>query len=176
MCRTAAPIGCVHSCKGLKLNEVYVYEEELVPAFSQAIFQGCCQDVECMIFLYREETRPECGGALIGALEIDGVLLILWGLSVHCHLSPGAIPQLARALARGTAPQLTDLSIDYCGDSDLEALADMMEVRARLPNCKGLERFVGDSRRSCWFDETAQATRIRLVRALLPSVQYLPLT
>ena len=105
-----------------------------------------------MTFFYHEEMRPESVSTLVGALEIDGALPTLRRLAVNCHLPPGAIPQLARALARGTAPQLTDLDISNCEDSDFEALADMMEARASLSDCKRLECFRGDSR-IYWFDE-----------------------
>lgn len=121
--------------------EVYVYKEESMQAFCLAIAQGCCQGVECVELLYWEETRPESVSALIGALEIDGALPMLRRLSVNLYRPPGAILQLARALARGTPPLLTDLTIEYCETNDLEALADMMEARARLPGCQRLRDF-----------------------------------
>ena len=102
------------------------------------------------------ETRPESVAALIAAFETDGALPALKDLCLECKLGPGAIPRLARALASGKAPLLTDLSIYYCNDSDLDALADMMEARARLHGCRGLDFFHGGPGGSFydrqWFD------------------------
>ena len=142
-----------------------------MPAFCQAIAQGCCQGVKSVRFFYREKTRTDCVSALIGALEIDGALPVLAVMSVLCYLGPGGIPRLARALANGTAPQLQDFHIENCENNDLEALADMMEARARFPSCKGLKVFDAGP---YWFEDALPGTRIRLLRALLPSVKYLP--
>jgi hypothetical protein len=53
-----------------KLEQMDTGKQEIMPAFCQAIVQGCCQGVECMTFFYHEEMRPESVSALVGALEI----------------------------------------------------------------------------------------------------------
>jgi len=48
----------------------------------------------------------------------------------------------------------------------------MMEARSRIPGCKGLEHIEGNGEN--WFDKASIATRLRLLRALLPSATHLP--
>jgi len=55
-------------------------------------------------------------------------------------------------------------------ESDLIAIADMLEARAQIPGCMRLECFEAEDR----FDHGSIATRVRLLRVLLPSVKELP--
>jgi len=55
-------------------------------------------------------------------------------------------------------------------DEDLSSLADMVEARARIPGCQGLKTF---ETREGWLDRGSLATRVRLLRVLLPSLQEL---
>lgn len=77
------------------------------------------------------------------------------------------------ALASDTAPRLEKIHFNgvRLNDADLDAIAAMLEARARIVGCKRIECLKysqGD------FDRASLATRIRLLRALLPSVKELP--
>ena len=52
-------------------------------------------------------------------------------------------------------------------DEDLEALATMLEARAQLPACRGLDPIKPDGLVD---EERSEAFRCRLLRALLPSM------
>lgn len=53
----------------------------------------------------------------------------------------------------------------------MDIIADMLETRARIPDCKGLECFEGTDG---WFNLAPLETRVRLLRVLLPSVNVFP--
>lgn len=86
---------------------------------------------------------PNRLNALAGSLELDGALPLLRALCVDCSLTPGALPILARALAGGTSPLLQHLSLLGDEDEDMDIIADMLETRASISGCKGLECFEG---------------------------------
>jgi len=88
-----------------------------------------------------------------------------------CEGTRGVLCELASALIGGASPQLQELSLTTeFDDSELEFLADLLEARARTPGCKRLERFEGYEG---WLDEAPLPARIRILRALLPSVKDL---
>ena len=141
-----------------------------IPALCQVIIQGCCRRIERMTLLARPFDLLHGGPldlplALAPAFEMDGALPALRSLCIGFTLI-----LLARALARGTAPQLQELVICNAENLDFEALADMIEARVRLPECKRLE-YLGLQHGWCWFDELWPATQVRLLRALLPSLK-----
>lgn len=108
---------------------------------------------------------------LAGALGAPGALpaLEVLQLSPTAGWRAGMLPLLAGALTSGTAPTLRvlDLVRGPQADWDLEALVGMLEARAQLPACRGLEQLKApgllDPSRS-------EALRKRLLRALLPSI------
>ena len=87
----------------------------------------------------------------------------LKSLCITFDLTPGALTHLAKALAKGTAPQLQELLISNADDFEFEAFADMIEARARRVKKVGLQYGW------CWFDKVWPATQVRLLRALLLS-------
>lgn len=107
---------------------------------------------------------------LAPAFSVEGALPALKRLCITVDLTPGALNDLAKALAKGTAPQLQELVIFIADCLELEAFADKIEARARLPECKRLEYFALQDG-WCWFDEVWPATQVRLLRALLPSLK-----
>lgn len=110
---------------------------------------------------------------LAGALEFDGALPGLKSFVVECDWPTHGVPKLARALAGGTSPLLKHLSLRWGDDDDLDSLADMLEARASIPGCKGLES-LDFPELDDWFDEVPSTTRFRLLRAMLPNVKRLP--
>lgn len=113
---------------------------------------------------------------LAGALQVEGALPYLRTLYVNYTFSydNAHFSTLVRVLAGGIAPSLEKFYFNEAGfnEDDYSSLADMVEARARIPECKGLERIDGNG--DDWFDEASLKTRIRLLRALLPSVKALP--
>jgi hypothetical protein len=144
-------------------------EGRAIPALCQLIIQGCCRGIESITLAARSLTRM-CPIDLAPAFSVEGALPALKCLCITFDLTPGALTQLAKALAKGTAPQLQELVISNADDLEFEAFADMIEARARLPECKRLEKF-GLEYGWCWFDKVWPATQVRLLRALLPSLE-----
>ena len=107
---------------------------------------------------------------LTGALEMHGALPALRSLRLQCEVT-GVLSGLASAFSGGTSPQLQELGL-YTNftDIELQILAGVLEARARIPGCKRLECFQGYLG---WLDNISLAARIRILRALLPSVQDL---
>ena len=107
-------------------------ERKIIPAFCQAIVQDCCRRVEAVhLRIWYPALTQEESDLLAQALEKDGALR---ALKIHCSLAHGGYSKFARALARGTAPQLQDLSFSFLGNTDdMDAVADMLEARARIP-------------------------------------------
>ena len=104
------------------------------------------------------------------ALQTEGALLSLRTLNVHDHRGVGLLSQLAIALMGGTAPQLQEIIISgNVSNSDLEAVAHMLEARARNPGWEGLHFF------SKWVNNAPiiLETQPRLLRVLLPSLRKL---
>jgi len=153
---------------------VTVHQQEAIPAFCQAIVQGCCRGVE-RIYLSEGETVMTQAhlNLLAGALEVNGALVRLSTLQVYCTL-PRGLSMLARVLAGGTAPLLQDLYFDASGSNktDMTSIADMIEARARIPGCKRIGNIDG---KDChWFEAVPRPTQIRMLRGLLPSAKVLP--
>lgn len=120
--------------------------------------------------------REEHLDVLAGALALNGVLPALRILTVD-GLTKDTMGKLARPLAGGALPQLEVVSLSIKYDKRvLDALADALEARTRLPGCKGLGTFLCDfDLEYFWLgDEFPLATRVRLLRALLPSICHLP--
>lgn len=164
-----------------KLAEVTVWEaEQAIPPFCQAVVEGCCQKLEKFDFGLGSgrrnfEMSQEYLSLLTEAMGSDGALPALRTFSFYSLHTRNVLSRLAEALVGGTLPNLREMSINTCYDrNELECLADMLEARARIPGCKGLERFEGRSGRRPWFDETSLATQVRLLRVLLPSLKELP--
>lgn len=167
-----------------KLKEVSVTKQETIPAFSQAIAQGCCRGVESMLFKVGEFEGPPVDqthlNSLIGALEVDGALPALKKLVVNFPSTPTrhVVAKLAEALVGGTLPLLEHLEIgcddmpSRCfTDKDCVMLANMAERRALIPGCRGLTFFC--STETCFWLEHGTSAEIRLLRALLPSLKNL---
>ena len=104
---------------------------------------------------------------------MDGALTSLRIRDVAYKLSPGHMFTLTRVLANGIAPSLEKFYFHERGfnEDDVSSLADMVEARARIPECKGLKHIDGNG--EVWFDKASLATRVRLLRALLPFAAYL---
>jgi len=104
---------------------------------------------------------------------LDGALPVLRSLWINFGKTPGALPKVARALASGTSPLLEEfiLSWDDVSDNDSKIIANMLEARASILGCKGLESFIGNNG---WFNRATLAIQIRLLRMLLPSIKELP--
>ncbi len=110
--------------------------------------------------------------SLATAMVVPGALQSLEELCFVCYgaWQSGQISLLAGAMASGAAPLLRTLQVEcvfgYFKDEDVEALAAMLEARAQLSTCRGLEQLhtfgVLDEARSL-------AMRCRLLRAFLPS-------
>lgn len=83
----------------------------------------------------------------------------------------GTIELLMGPLASGAAPFLREIGLGY-GEESVDGLAAMLEARARLPSCRGLEMLPGIDRGIFGCPEPA---RNRLLCALLPSVTELKL-
>lgn len=117
------------------LDHVFVHEQKAIPALCLAIIDGSCRRME-NLFLSQvagETLTQERWNLLAGALEKDRVLRVLPALrtlNIICRLNFGALSRLTRALARGSAPHLQNLTL-YWGevlDDDLAAIADMIEA------------------------------------------------
>lgn len=156
-----------------KLKRVYVCEQETLPAFLQAIAQGCCRGVEMIalksFFIAVAEERLDI---LARALEVDGALPAQT-LSVTFYSTPGVLCRLTRALVGGALPILQHFRLTQAKitDDDRFLEADMLERRARIPGCRGLKLFAANH--DTWFDDTSPVTKILLLRALLPSLIHL---
>lgn len=115
----------------------------------------------------------ECLSCLAGVLDADGNLPALTTLELNFKL-------LARALTGGAAPRLQRFSFNEtgCTENDVNSITDMVEAHARIPGCNSFtyldSNFDESGEDSVWFDQASIATRIRLLRALLPSVEDLP--
>jgi len=164
-----------------KLERVVVDEQEAIPSLCLAIVQDCCRRLqEIKLGSWRADvnavlTRHQ-SDLLAAAFEKDAALSALRILHVNYTLAPDGVSKLTRALRRGTAPQRQDLHFPFlpdarCRDDKMTAVADMLEARARIPGCKRLERF---NVNRCWLSGGLLATRIRLLRVLLPSILDLP--
>lgn len=157
-----------------KLAEITVYRQEAIPAFSLAIVKGCCGGIE-RLYLCLDQAiavTQERANPLVGALEMGGTLPALSVLTIACNMASGGFSKLARALAGGNAPQLQHFRMYVSGpDNDMASIADMLEARPRIPRCMRLKSFVSWDD---WHDLASVETRIRLLRALLPSVEELP--
>ena len=159
--------------RNTKLAEVIVEEHEALPAMCLAIVQGCCRRVENLNLNGRyTNMTQECRSLLAGVLELDGVLAGLRNFVVNCNFTHGQLSSLTKALAGGTSPFLTHFCFfgTDLDENDFNCFADMLEVRARIPGCMRLECFEAEG----WFDHVSVATRIRLLRILLPSVTEFP--
>lgn len=81
---------------------------------------------------------------LADAIQGPGALEALAVLAFHkTSWAPGTIEPLAHALATGAAPSLRSLDLGEPGkysDSDVKALAAMLQARAQHPACHGLEK------------------------------------
>lgn len=80
---------------------------------------------------------------------------------------------LARTLAGGAAPLLRAFDIEGMTlvEQDMDSLAAMLEARANISGCEGLDSFdVNDD----WFEDASLATAARILRTLLPSVNNIP--
>ena len=113
---------------------------------------------------------------LAGALTVAGPLQALETLSFLPIFGwvPGMLLVLARALASGACPSLRVLDLgnhlNLYMDKDVEALAAMLEARARRPACHALDTIKAEY----LVDESSRPARSRLIRALLPTVTELP--
>lgn len=89
-----------------------------------------------------------------------------------CTPSLFALQTHMQALSGGSSPALQHFSVDFAtlNDEDLTPLADMVEARARIPGCRRLKTFAANWD---WLDRGSLATRIRLLRVLLPSLKRL---
>ncbi len=145
----------------------------LVPLFS---LDGClnhlrelkvCVDVEQCVVL--ADALPLAGGALQGLEQLAIYSASEW--------EKGMLPRLADALASEIAPLIWVLDFGPGGrveDEDLEALAAMLETRAQLPACRGLEQVQLFEDWMDNFDELfSDAARCRLMRAMLLTVTEL---
>lgn len=103
---------------------------------------------------------------------MEGALPALKTLTVDFPLTPGVTSMLARALRKGAIPALQHLQIGFLRetDEDLSSLADMVEARVKIHGCQGLKTFVT---REGWLDHGSLSTRVRSLRALLPSLHEL---
>lgn len=157
------------------LAEVLVDKQESIPALCQAIVQGRCRKMKKLHLAVQKDAMTwERQNLLAAALEVGGALLVLRTLHIDCPLNPGGLSMLARALMGGTSPQLQKLRFDSskADDNDMNDIAIMIEARAGIPGCQRLESVEGEN--EAWFDRRSREVRIRLLRALLPSVNELP--
>ena len=108
---------------------------------------------------------------LAGALEVDGTLPALKKLVIKFRSTPRVLAKLAEALVGGALPLLEHLDLyqNDLTDDDLNLVADMVEKRARIPGCQQLKTFEVNYG---WLRE-ASPVKIRLLRALLPSLKSL---
>ena len=137
--------------------------------------RGSCRGVERLSLRARRSAfTKERLSLLVRAFEADGALptlrrLEITGLPYTGGLTRGVLCGLARSLAAGTIPQLLELILKTdLDDSELISLAEMMEARTRNPDCDRLVIFEGGCKE--WFDKASLGTRIRLLRAMPPSV------
>lgn len=147
-------------------------------AFSVVVAQGCVAHVQGLaLMLPVEEENLVDIDVIAHAMSVQGALQALERLSLAFLWQPGqggvrSLPTITGALGlEGVAPVLRELELDYwpLDNEDMEALAAMIENRARQPDCKRLEILdAGD-----WLEEGSEATRLRLLRALLPSLTRL---
>jgi len=114
------------------LAQVIIREEEALPALCQAILQGCCPNLEVASFPFHHNTVLEIRLALLaGAFEADQTLPLFNTLQYRGSSGCNTVPLLARALARGMAPQLQELIVRIsrnASELELEAFADMLET------------------------------------------------
>jgi hypothetical protein len=136
-----------------------------VPAFCDAIVQGCCRKVEA-IRVHASNEPLESLQPLAAALQMEGALPSLRILEVS-GFSFDVLSQLPIALRGGAVPQLQELSGDFL-DMRLEILADMLEARARNPGCNGLHHVNTSS--SC-LERASLEMQLRLLCVLLPSIR-----
>jgi len=150
---------------------------EAFPVFSVVMAQGCVAHVqEIVLLLPVEEENIDDIDLIAHAITVEGALQALEKLSLVFLWQPGPGQDGVRSLAtitaalgvQGVAPMLRKLELDYwpLDHEDMEALAAMIENRARRPECKRLEILeAGD-----WMEEGSEDARVRLLRVLLPSV------
>jgi len=81
-----------------------------IPALCQVIIQGCCRGIES-ITLASMPLMRRWSLVLAPAFSVEGALPALKRLCITVDLTPGALNDLAEALAKGTAPQLKVLVI-----------------------------------------------------------------
>jgi len=111
-----------------KLNDAVVNGQEALPAFCQAIVNGCCHGVTFLRLVERNCTFTKQGMSLLaGALEENETLPMLRRLHITnnhaCVLSV-----VARTLAVGAVPQLQELVLDTrLDDNDLETFVYMIK-------------------------------------------------
>jgi len=148
-------------------------QQEATAAFCQAIVQDCCRGIGSITVCHDRDCAltKERSSLLAGALEVHGALPALRSFTLQCEGTRGVLCELASAIIGGASPQLQELSLTTeFDDSELEFLADLLEASVRTPGCKRLERFEGYEG---WLDKASLPARIRILRALLPSVKDL---
>lgn len=140
--RIAAPVVALLR-RQEKLASINLHCQETIPALCLAIVDGCCRGIEILELRTNWETivTAERSNLLAGALEKDGALSALSILNLHCTFAPGEFLKVARALKGGNSPLLQQICLrgtDFT-ELDLASFADMLETRARIPQCKRFE-------------------------------------
>lgn len=94
-------------------------------------------------------------------------------ITVH---TPDVLSKLAHALKGGILPLLEHFHVRQCTvfSRDIDLLSDMVEARAQIPRCKPFVVFEGAYESSNYGSAERTAARIRLLRALVPSLKELP--
>lgn len=158
------------------LKTVRVNNPKAIHALIVLLARGCLKRVRELTVSFHcrdSSTTLEHIRTLAGVLRVPGALEALKVLRLSAEAwEDGMLPELARALGSGAAPslRLLDVGSGLSSHANAEALAAMLEARARLPACCGL----GELKASNFMDTTIpEATRTRLLRALLPSVTEL---
>lgn len=134
------------------LKTVDIQDPRAIPALSYALAQGnLCHVRELTVemeFTYGTTTLPVVQN-LAAALRVPEALQALELLDLRPdtwhHWIGGGVPLFADVLASGAAPALRVLGLGHSlestfQDEDLEAITTMLETRAQLPACRGLER------------------------------------
>jgi hypothetical protein len=108
-------------------------------------------------------------------------LPLLKELSLFGDWETGAFPMLLRGLSEGACPRLEVIdhlpipfrghnAFDRCETREVvKALVEMLEKRCALGTCAGLKKLDG-----MWFDWTSPSDCIRILRAVLPTLEELP--
>ena len=149
-------------------------------SLSHAITQGCCQGVESIHLRdISGSFNLEIVDILTGALQVDGALPALKKLNATINPEKCGytiLSKLARALMGGSLPLLEDLGVRESGHSasedNLSLVADVVEARKHIPGYHALKQFHANYS-LLRNDSVSQVTKIRLLRALLPSFKDL---